>query len=113
MSDNEKAPLDLLVRLLQQLGLNSVLWEEGLERACNLAEERVRFLTSERGVEIANNQHVGNLLAVIHGDGGHHLLEHGLEKACLDAEKVVTDLRMSVAALEESHDILVHSEDPW
>jgi len=29
---------------------------------------------------------LGNLLAVIHGDGGHYIEEHGWEKACADAE---------------------------
>lgn len=30
-------------------------------------------------------QQAGNLLAVIHGDGGHYVTEHGWEKACEDA----------------------------
>lgn len=28
---------------------------------------------------------VGDLLAVIHGDGGHYIAEHGVKKACADA----------------------------
>jgi hypothetical protein len=30
-----------------------------------------------------------NLLAVIHRDGGHYTKEHGFEKSCADAEKIV------------------------
>ena len=29
--------------------------------------------------------HLGNLLAVLHGDGGHYLDEHGMDKAVADA----------------------------
>lgn len=34
-----------------------------------------------------------NLLARIHGDGGHYLAEHGLEKAVADAHIRVADLQ--------------------
>jgi len=33
-----------------------------------------------------------NLLAVIHRDGGHYTAQHGVEKACKDAEKRVIEL---------------------
>lgn len=32
---------------------------------------------------------LGNLLARIHRDGGHHTAEHGLEKSCSDAQEKV------------------------
>lgn len=32
--------------------------------------------------------HALNLLAVLHGDGGHYTAEHGFEKSCKDAEAV-------------------------
>ena len=89
--------------LLRLLGCMGIAWESGLADAALAAQEKVK----------ANNQCVGDLLAVIHGDGGHYLAEHGLEKACKDAEKEVVSLRMSVSALEESHRILIESEDPW
>lgn len=44
-------------------------------------------------------QEVGNLLALIHRDGGHYLHEHGLKKALADAEKLV--LQERVAAEEQ------------
>lgn len=34
---------------------------------------------------------LGNLLARIHGDGGHYVEEHGWEKACADAEQLVVE----------------------
>lgn len=37
-------------------------------------------------------QHLGNLLAVIHRDGGHYQAQHGTKKACEDAEAIVVKL---------------------
>lgn len=34
-----------------------------------------------------------NLLAIIRRDGGHYVAEHGILKACADAERIVTDER--------------------
>lgn len=34
---------------------------------------------------------LGNLLARIHGDGGHYVEEHGWEQACEDAEQLVVE----------------------
>lgn len=97
---------DQFLDLLDLLGVQPVLWEKGLEAACLAAQDRIYDL---RGARVD----LGNLLAVIHGDGGHYQAEHGLERACADAEKVVIGLRMSVDTLRESHRILVESEDPW
>jgi hypothetical protein len=46
-------------------------------------------------------QTLRNLLAVIHRDGGHYAAEHGLDKASLDAEKVVIQTRAELASLRE------------
>lgn len=40
-----------------------------------------------------------NLLAVIHGDGGHYLARHGLDKAAEDAEALVATWRARVAPI--------------
>ena len=45
-------------------------------------------------------QRVGDLLAVIHRDGGHYQIEHGEEKAIEDAKSVVLTDRQRVAFLE-------------
>lgn len=42
-------------------------------------------------------QYVGDLLAVIHRDGGQYLERHGLAKSCVAAEAVVVDLRTQLA----------------
>lgn len=45
---------------------------------------------ARRFISIAANAlepHALNLLAVLHGDGGHYTAEHGFEKSCKDAEK--------------------------
>lgn len=45
-----------------------------------------------------------NLLAVIHGDGGHYVMQHGIEKAAEDAEKLVAErfaAAMSYAAASQ------------
>ncbi len=44
---------------------------------------------------------VSNLLAIIHGDGGHYEGKHGTVKACKDAEGVVPDLRLKLDAAAE------------
>lgn len=101
----EKLPPQIL-DLLDLLGVQDLLWSDGIVAAALAAQDKVYPLK-------ASHDCMGELLAVIHGDGGHYLQEHGMEKACKDAEKVVTNLRMDVAAWKESHDILVNSEDPW
>jgi hypothetical protein len=46
-------------------------------------------------------QLAGNVMARIHGDGGHYITEHGWEKATADADAIVCYLRERVAVLEE------------
>lgn len=57
----------------------------------------------------AREEALGNLLAVIHSDGGHRALEVGTKQAALEAEKIVAGLfaapsadklRIAVEALE-------------
>ena len=49
-----------------------------------------------------NIQHAGNLLAVMHRDGGHYISEHGFEKACKDAEQVRHDLVKKLSSAQEA-----------
>lgn len=57
------------------------------------------------------NQAVGNLLAVIHGDGGHYLAKVGLEQACIDAEAVVTQLRKEISNLQYKYELSSATRD--
>lgn len=41
------------------------------------------------------------LLAVIHGDGGHHAQRHGLEESCRQAHVRIAELRRALDAAEE------------
>ena len=58
-------------------------------------QDALTILEDER--EIAA---VANLLAVIHGDGGHYALAHGWGRAIIDAEAVVVSLRAELAAVK-------------
>lgn len=42
--------------------------------------------------------HLGNLLAVIHGGGGHYQSEHGDQKAVADAIQKISDMRVALDA---------------
>jgi hypothetical protein len=44
---------------------------------------------------------LGNLLAVIHRDGGHYLSDHGIEKATRDAADIVVACRTEIERLRE------------
>jgi hypothetical protein len=44
---------------------------------------------------------IGNLLAVIHRDGGHYQSEHGLDKAIADAHQRICDTRVAIGAADE------------
>ena len=45
------------------------------------------------------NQHLGNLLAIIHRDGGHYIGKHGIDKAVKDAEAILSRLM----SMEDDH----------
>ncbi|MBB4799705.1 hypothetical protein HNP32_003465 [Brevundimonas bullata] len=49
----------------------------------------------------AREEALGNLLAVIHGDGGHRALEVGTKQAALEAEKIVARLLSSAPEARE------------
>jgi hypothetical protein len=45
---------------------------------------------------------LGNLLAIIHRDGGHYTAKHGIKKSCADAKTWVYTQRMSILEAEEN-----------
>ncbi|GEM_PF-5366127 len=53
---------------------------------------------------------LGNLLAVIHGDGGHRALEVGTKQAALEAEKIVAGLFAAPSA-DKLRELVGASED--
>lgn len=71
---------------------------EPKERPCGLRDDEVAHW--RRRAEEAERL-LGNLLARIHRDGGHHQEEVRTAQACKDAERIVADLivREEVEAL--------------
>lgn len=66
-----------------------------------LAEERENVDTlraAARAMAEDDRRAASNLLAIIHGDGGHYEDAHGTVKACKDAEGVVSELRLKLDA---------------
>ena len=72
-------------------------------------EQAEALLRARSSAPEAREEALGNLLAVIHGDGGHRALEVGVEQAAAEAEKIVAGLfaapsadklRIAVEALE-------------
>jgi hypothetical protein len=51
-----------------------------------------------------------NLLAVIHGDGGHHTEAVGLERSIADAERRVLEDRMAREELEHTFEVMQRAE---
>jgi len=47
--------------------------------------------------ECGEVNHIGELLAVIHGDGGHYQAEHGVQKAAKDALQKVIEMMTKIA----------------
>ena len=59
-------------------------------------QDRIEQLEREVGKAKAENQSFGNVLALIHRDGGHYITKHGHEKASKDAIKIVLGLEESL-----------------
>lgn len=74
------------------------------------AKDAENELVARSSAPEAREEALGNLLAVIHRDGGHRALEVGTKQAALEAEKIVAGLlaapsadalRVAVEALEK------------
>lgn len=61
-------------------------------RHAALVIDHYRELRARSSAPEAREEALGNLLAVIHGDGGHRALEVGTKQAALEAEKIVAGL---------------------
>ena len=60
--------------------------------------DRILALRARSSAPEAREEALGNLLAVIHGDGGHRTLEVGTKQAALEAEKIVAGLLAAPSA---------------
>jgi hypothetical protein len=102
-----------VVKMVRGLATECAKWKAGFEefRSRNTdlmmhlfeAQEQVRAVNIdpvlyENERLRSHARAVSNLLAIIHGDGGHYEGKHGTVKACRDAEGVVSDLRLKLDA---------------
>ena len=73
------------------------------ERWTHGAYRSLRFLTEDdQMVRVLVTEAIGNLLAVIHRDGGHYEGNHGTPPAIEEAQRIVVGLRSELAAKEET-----------
>lgn len=47
-----------------------------------------------------------NLLAIIRRDGGHYVAEHGILKACADAERIIQGERLALQQMTDERNAL-------
>jgi DNA mismatch repair ATPase MutS len=78
----------------------------------NLKKELAE-MTSSRDFYKEENQSFGNVLAVIHRDGGHYITEHGHVKASRDAIKILYDKQKELAEANKEIDRLNKSLKDW
>ena len=108
-----RADVPALIARVRELEAECAKWKAGVEefrrRNTDLMMELFAAQEKARAVNIGPVLHeneqlrsharaVSNLLAIIHGDGGHYEGKHGTVKACKDAEGVVSDLRLKLDA---------------
>lgn len=80
--------------------------EDGPLLDCLLCQQS-EIITKLKAQLAAMDQQAGNVLARIHGDGGHYITQHGWEKACVDADAVVCRLQAQLAASEKKVEALL------
>ena len=60
-----------------------------------------------RSEKLVERQHFRDLLAVIHRDGGQHLVQHGVERACFDGARRVLYDREALGMVERERDAAI------
>lgn len=94
------ATLQMRLRRAGQL-LMEEIGAGGPENADDTAERAACVILNQAGAIAALSSQLGNLLAVIHRDGGHYESEYGTEKACADAMQRICDTRARLGAADE------------
>lgn len=112
-NSDARADVVALIARVRELEAESAKWKTAFEniRRENTdlmmqlfdAKERVRVVNIEPVLHEnarlrSHARAASNLLAIIHGDGGHYEGKHGTVKACKDAEGVVSELRLKLDA---------------
>ena len=96
------ATLRMRLRRAGQLLIEEI-GADGPESADDTAERAAVVIRNQADAIAALSSQLGNLLAVIHRDGGHYESEHGTEEACADAETAVHVLRGSLEGYVEAN----------
>ena len=88
-------------------------FDNGYEWGCDPVAVRaiLRHLRARSSAPEAREEALGNLLAVIHGDGGHRALEVGVEQAAAEAEKIVAGLFAAPSADKLRIDLWWNADD--
>lgn len=81
--------------------INVRIGADGPESADDTAERAAGVIRRQADAIAALSSQLGNLLAVIHRDGGHYESEYGTEKACADAMQRICDTRARLGAADE------------
>ena len=68
---------------IEECGASEELTEASM-KACALLEELNSL--------VDNDERLGNLLAIVHRDGGHYTEKHGVEKSYEDAKEKVSNM---------------------
>ena len=94
------ATLQMRLRRAGQLLIEEI-GADGPESADDTAERAAGVIRRQADAIAALSSQLGNLLAVIHRDGGHYESEYGTEKACADAMQRICDTRARLGAADE------------
>lgn len=98
--DRTIATLQMRLRRAGQLLIEEI-GAGGPENADDTAERAAGVIRKQADTIAALSSQLGNLLAVIHRDGGHYESEHGTEKAVTDAMQRICDTRAGLDAADE------------
>ncbi len=94
------ATIQMRLRRAGQLLIEEI-GADGPENADDTAERAAGVIRNQADAIATMSDQLGNLLAVIHRDGGHYESEHGTERACADAMQRICDTRAGLGAADE------------
>jgi hypothetical protein len=93
---------EVLFCLAEQVDMSGYLKNHGDDNFRSAYDNARAALASEGAAagEMTPGQHLGNLLAIIHRDGGHYQAEHGTQKAVADAIQWASEQHARAEAAE-------------
>jgi hypothetical protein len=99
------------------------MYEENFQVTCNTCKcKGPRFRTENEAIKLWNTrstnpptaewEYTGNLLAVVHCDGGHYTAEHGVKKSTDDAIEIVCEMKNKLAGAPPTAE-QIHKAAVW